>query len=146
VLPLAHYHYDRFDTPNDEQYGQWSVNFKTNPQGEISQALMSLDESEASFVRKPDASLSNPKTLLLYSGTYEYGSSTFEVTLKSDNFLYFSVPGQPVHQLLPYKSRKFRIKAFSDFTFEFVVKDGKAVSMKQIDPSGEYEFKRKTGQ
>ena len=143
VLPLGHYHYDRFDTPNDELYGQWSVNFKTNPQGEIFQAVMSLDESEASFVRKPDASLSDPKNLLPYTGKYEYGGATFEVMLKSDQFLYFLIPGQPAYQFFPYKARKFRIQAFSDVTYEFVVEDGKVVSMKQIDPSGEYVFKRK---
>src|SRR2546428_10726865 len=43
-LPLAHFHYDRFDTPDDEQDGKWSVNFSTNPQGEIAKALVSLDE------------------------------------------------------------------------------------------------------
>ena len=26
-LPLAHFHYDRFDSPNDEEEGKWSVNF-----------------------------------------------------------------------------------------------------------------------
>jgi CubicO group peptidase (beta-lactamase class C family) len=143
VLPLNHYHYDRFDTPNDEQYGLWSVNFKTNPQGEISQAVMSLDESEASFVRKPDASLNDPKVLQPYIGKYEYGGSTIEVMLKSGNFLYLLVPGQPAYQLFPYKPRKFRIQAFSDFTFNFTIEDGKVVSMKQIDPSGEYVFKKK---
>src|SRR6516162_8719475 len=30
--PLSHFHYDRFDTPDDEQYGRFSVNFRTNPQ------------------------------------------------------------------------------------------------------------------
>ena len=146
VLPLKHFHFDRFDTPNDEQYGLWSVNFKTNPQGEISQALMSLDEAEVVFVRRPDASLSAPKTLQEYTGKYESAGSTFDVSLKSDNNLYFSIPGQPVYQLVPYKPRKFRIQAFSDLTFEFVVKDGNVISMKQIDPSGEYEFKRKASQ
>lgn len=142
LLPLGHYHYDRFDTPNDEQFGQWSLNFKTNPQGEISQAVMSLDESEASFVRRADASLRDPKTLLLYTGKYVYGGSTLEVVLKSDNVLYFLVPGQPAYQLLPYKARVFRIQAFSDYTFEFVVEDGEVVAMKQIDPSGEYVLRK----
>jgi Domain of unknown function (DUF3471) len=32
-FPLSHFHYDRFDTPDDEQYGKFSVNFRTNPQG-----------------------------------------------------------------------------------------------------------------
>ena len=146
VLPLKHYHFDRFDSPNDEQYGLWSVNFKTNPQGEISQTVMSLDESEATFVRKPEASLSDPKTLQAYTGKYEPAGSTFDVSLKSDNNLYLNIPGQPVYKLIPYKLRKFRILTFSDFVIEFLVKDGKVVSMKQIDPSGEYEFKRKAEQ
>jgi len=30
-MPMSHFHYDRFDTPDDEQDGKWSVNFGTNP-------------------------------------------------------------------------------------------------------------------
>jgi hypothetical protein len=44
---MTRFHYDRFDTPDDEQDGKWSVNFRTNPQGDIDQAVMSLDEAEA---------------------------------------------------------------------------------------------------
>src|SRR5438445_5288748 len=43
---MSHFHYDRFDTPDDEQYGKFSVNFRTNPQGDIEGAMISLDESE----------------------------------------------------------------------------------------------------
>jgi len=39
---MTHFHYDRFDTPDDEQDGKWSVNFQTNPQGDIDKATMSL--------------------------------------------------------------------------------------------------------
>src|SRR5258707_15404160 len=48
---MTQFHYDRFDTPDDEQDGKWSVNFRTNPQGDIDQAVMSLDEDEAGFYR-----------------------------------------------------------------------------------------------
>ena len=34
-FPLTHFHYERFDTPDDEQDGKWSVNFATNPEGEL---------------------------------------------------------------------------------------------------------------
>lgn len=44
-LPLTRFHYDRFDTPDDEIYGKWSVNFITNPQGDVATAVMSLDEA-----------------------------------------------------------------------------------------------------
>src|SRR5499425_336223 len=53
-FPLSHFHYDRFDTPDDEQYGRFSLNFRTNPQGDIHEAVISLDEAEVVFTRKPE--------------------------------------------------------------------------------------------
>jgi hypothetical protein len=32
---------------------------------------------------------------------------------------------------------------FADFVFEFVVENGKVTLLKQRDPSGEYQFKKK---
>jgi len=143
VLPLTHFHYDRFDSPNDEEYGLWSLNYLTNPQGEIDRLTSSLDESEVTFIRRVDASLSDPKILQQYTGKYELGGGVLEVVLKDDNFLYLIVPGQPTYQLAPYKTHKFRIKGFADIIFEFVVENGKVIALKQRDPSGEYQFNRK---
>jgi len=143
VLPLNHYHYDRFDTPNDEELGLYSVNFYNNPQGDIDHLVISLDENEATFVRIPDTSLSNPATLTLYTGRYEFGGYPIDVILKNENQLFVSVPGQPVIHLIPYKSRIFHTKEFADYTFEFIVENGQVTAMKQKDPSGEYEIKRK---
>ncbi|RPH38203.1 serine hydrolase [bacterium] len=144
ILPLKHFHYDRFDTPNDEQYGLWSLHYATNPQGEIDKIAVSLDESEVAFVRSADPSLSDPATLQQYAGKYETASGgVVDVTLKADNFLYLVVPGQPTYQLVPYKAGKFHMKGFSDLVFEFIRQNGSVTSMKQHDPSGEYELKRK---
>jgi CubicO group peptidase (beta-lactamase class C family) len=143
VLPLKHFHYDRFDSPNDEQYGLWSLNYLTNPQGEIDRLTISLDESEVTFVRRADAALSDPQILKQYAGKYEIGGAVLEVTLKEDHFLYLTVPGQPVYQLTPYQAHKFRIKGFADIVIEFTIENGKVNSMKQRDPSGEYQFNRK---
>jgi CubicO group peptidase (beta-lactamase class C family) len=60
-LPLSHYHYDRFDTPDDELWGKWSVSFSTSPQGDVSTAVMSLDEAAVTFTRKVDAGLLDPR-------------------------------------------------------------------------------------
>jgi hypothetical protein len=51
-LPLAHFHYDRFDSADDEEEGKWSINFSTNPQGDVDKATVSLDEGEVVFVRR----------------------------------------------------------------------------------------------
>jgi len=34
-VSMNHFHYDRFDTLEDEQYGKFSVNFRSNPQGTL---------------------------------------------------------------------------------------------------------------
>jgi CubicO group peptidase (beta-lactamase class C family) len=141
-LPLSHFHYDRFDTPNDEQLGLFSLNFITNPQGDISGLTVSLDESEAVFKRRPDASLSVPTTLETYAGKYEIAGLILTVGLKN-NELVVSIPGSPDTHLIPYKTRHFKAKEFSDWTIEFIVENGKVTAMKQKDPSGEYVMKWK---
>src|SRR5438477_4402264 len=91
-LPLTHFHYDRFDTPNDEQDGKWSVIFSTHPQGDIDKATMSLDEAAATFTRRPapiDAAVAQRLV-----GTYETpGGFKFQVVMKAGS------PGRPGSEL-----------------------------------------------
>jgi CubicO group peptidase (beta-lactamase class C family) len=140
-LPLSHYHFDRFDTPNDEQYGLYSLNFITNPQGSIDGLLISLDENQTTFNKKVDASLSDPAILLKYVGKYEIAGGFLNIEL-IDKDLYIVIPGQPRYQLVPVKKYIFRIKEFADYRFEFVVENGNVTGVKQIDPSGEYLIKK----
>ena len=138
---MTHFHYDRFDTPDDEQDGKWSVNFATNPQGEIDKATMSLDEAEAVFVRRAptlDAELANR-----LAGTYMTpNGGKFQVVMKPGSGLYIVFPGAPDRELIPYKGLKFRIKEFADVVFEFVEENGQIKALKKTDPTGEYTFKR----
>ena len=138
-LPLKHFHYDRFDSPNDEQYGLWSLNFNTNPQGSIDCLHTSLDESETTFTRKTDVSLSDPAILAKYTGKYSIAGSYMNVELIDKN-LYLIVPGQPRIVLIPVKPDIFRIKEYPDYSFVFTIKNGEVTGFKQIDPSGEYNI------
>src|SRR5205809_6607163 len=134
-LPLAHFHYDRFDTPNDEQDGKWSVNFSTNPQGDIDRATMSLDEGEVTFVRR--AAALDPAVAQRIAGTYETASGAkFQVVMRPGSGLYVVRLGAPEQKLIPYKGLKFRIPEFADVIVEFVEENGQITAMKQIDPSG----------
>jgi CubicO group peptidase (beta-lactamase class C family) len=140
-LPMTHVHYDRFDTPDDEQYGKFSINFRTNPQGDIDKAVMSLDEAEAIFTRKADKL--GPEMLAKLAGTYETPTGIkFQVVAKEGGALSLVFAGEPEEDLIPYKGLKFRIKTFSDVMFEFVVENGQVKALKQTDPSGENVFKR----
>ncbi|HEV8702208.1 MAG TPA: serine hydrolase [Candidatus Polarisedimenticolia bacterium] len=143
-LPLDHFHYDRFDSPDDEQEGKWSVNFSTSPQGEIDKALVSLDEAEVTFTRRVPAELSAVTTLRQYAGTYETPTGArFEVVLKEDGTLGLVFPGQPFQALLPWRPHRFRVKEFSDVQYEFVVSGGRVTELRQIDASGTYTFVRR---
>ena len=141
-FPLTHFHYDRFDTPNDERFGIWSLNFATNPQGDVDKIVMSLDEAEAVFTRKSEAL--DPKLLQQLAGPYETATGfKIQVALKEDGNLYLVVPGQPEQMLIHYKGLQFRIKEFSDLVLEFVMENGRVKAIKQRDPSGEYVLTRK---
>src|SRR5213080_729755 len=141
-LPLAHFHYDRFDTPNDEENGKWSVSFSTNPQGDIDKATMSLDEGEVTLVRR--APTLDAATAQRLAGTYLTASgATFQVIARPGSGLYVVRLGAPEQKLIPYKGLKFRIPEFADVIVEFVEENGQITAMKQIDPSGEYISKKK---
>jgi hypothetical protein len=143
-LPLSHFHYDRFDTPDDEQDGKWSVNFLTNPQGEINRAELSLDEAAVAFTRRVPAVLATAATLRQYLGTYETANgSKFDVVLRPDGTLAIQYANGTFQNLIPWQPHRFRIKEFADVVFEFTVTNGKVTELRQSDPSGEYKFVRK---
>jgi CubicO group peptidase (beta-lactamase class C family) len=143
-MPLSHFHYDRFDTPDDEEEGKYSVNFLTNPQGEIDRAEMSLDEAAIAFTRRVPAALSNPATLRQYLGTYITPSGgKFDVVLRPDGTLAIQYANGTFQNLIPWQSRRFRIKEFADVVFEFVTENGRVTALKQTDPSGEFTFTRR---
>lgn len=141
-FPMSHFHYERFDTPDDEQDGKWSVNFSTNPQGDVDKATMSLDEAEATFLRKSptlDAALAER-----LAGTYETPSGfKFQVVARPGGELYLVSSGSPEQKLIPYKRLTFRLAEFADSLVEFVEENGQITGLKQIDPSGEYLSKRR---
>jgi CubicO group peptidase (beta-lactamase class C family) len=141
-FPLTHFHYERFDTPDDEQDGKWSVNFATNPEGDVDLATMSLDEADAVFKRK--APTTDGALAERLAGTYETPNGLkFQVVTRPGGELYVLFPGQPDEKLIPYKGLKFRVPEFADVVFEFVEENGQVTSLKQTEPSGEYVFKRK---
>ena len=141
-MPLMHFHYDRFDTPDDEQNGKWSVNFRTNPQGDIEQAVMSLDEAEAVFARKPEKL--DPKLLTQLGGSYETPTGVkIQVIYQEASGLSLVSPGAPPVLLSQVKGLQFRAPQFSDVIFEFVVENGRVTALKQREPRGEFSFPKR---
>ena len=117
TLPLHHYHYDRFVSPDDEIDGKWSLLFSTDAQGTIQNVKVSLDEKEVVFIRKADAKLTDPAFLKSLTGAYELNGNTLNLVVSNKELMITSAPPQ---HLDPYKGTMFRIREFSDQTIEFV--------------------------
>jgi CubicO group peptidase (beta-lactamase class C family) len=140
-LPLKQFHYDRFDSPDDKLFGKRSINFGTNPQGDIDKATLYLEEAEAIFTRKPETL--DHERLKQLAGTYEAPSgSRFRISLEGDT-LSMAFLGQPSDKLVPYKGYKFKVLHNADSVVEFIVENGQVKGLKQIEPAGTYIFTRK---
>ncbi|HYL85790.1 MAG TPA: serine hydrolase [Candidatus Angelobacter sp.] len=140
-FPMSHYHYDRFDTPDDEQYGKFSVNFRMNPQGDIHEAVISLDEAEVVFTRKPETL--DAATMQKLAGTYMTPTNVkFEVRYQPGAGLSIAFPGAPPQELILVKGLQFRTARFADDIYEFVLENGQVKALKERDPSGEFVFPR----
>jgi len=140
-LPLTHFHYDRFDTPDDERFGKWSVNFLTSPRGDLDKAVMSLDQAEATFQRRPEKV--DSETLKKLAGHYQTAAGfKFQILLKEDGTLVYSFPGSPEEALVPYKGLQFRVREFSDVVFEFVLEGGEVKALKRRNAAGEFTHTR----
>jgi CubicO group peptidase (beta-lactamase class C family) len=118
TLPLKHYHYDRFVSPDDEIDGKWSLLFSTDSQGTVQNVKVSLDEKEVVFIRKADAKLTDLAFLKTLTGAYELNGSTVNLVISNKELMITSAPPQ---HLDPYKGMTFKIREFSDQTIEFMV-------------------------
>ena len=140
-FPMSHFHYDRFDTPDDEQDGKYSVNFRTNPQGDVDTAVISLDEAEVVFTRRPETL--DPKLLEKLAGVYlTPGGVKFQVVYQPGEGLSLLFAGQPPTKLIPVKGLQFKTPQFADDIYEFVMENGQVKALKERDPSGEFTFAR----
>lgn len=137
-LPLSHYHYNRFDTPDDEDFGKWSLNYLINPQGEIGSFTVSLDQKEAKFVKKVDPLLSNPKVLQQYVGFYGDESFEFEVKMTGEKLTY----GGLNTALIPHKPHVFKVENFDDRLIEFIVETNGVEGIRLKYSEGILEFKK----
>ena len=141
MLPLHHYHYDRFVSEDDELNGKWSLLFTTDAQGTVQNIRTSMDEKEVVFVRKADARLSDPAFLKTLVGTYELNGNTISLIISNNQLI---VAGSPPQHLDPYKGMTFRIREFSDQTVEFILDESNKPTGAKLTFDGKSVIYKKT--
>ena len=118
MMPLQHYHYDRFVSADDEINGKWSLMFNSDAQGAVQQIKVSLDEKEVVFTKKADARLTDPEFIKNLTGQYELNGNILNIAISNNELIVNSAPPQ---HLEPYKGTTYRIREFSDQTIGFII-------------------------
>jgi CubicO group peptidase (beta-lactamase class C family) len=120
---LTHFHYDVFEVPKDElnPFSQEKVQFHTNLAGEIDSLGIPFEAAlkDITFVRLGDRGMTQKTFLEPLTGRYQYGPVLAVVAMKGDAALTLALPGQPVYNLVPVRSRKFSIKELNGYSVEF---------------------------
>ncbi|CAB3650535.1 D-aminopeptidase [Paraburkholderia sediminicola] len=140
-LPLNHFHYDRFDTPDDEVDGAWSVLFQTSSLGDIDRVVIWLDQADAVFKRVPDAV---PQSVIdKITGTYVTAIGIKAVVrLNRGQKLTLRFPNGPAEVLVPFKDLQFRSYLSPDTTFEFVMDGDRVKALRHWDAIAEFVLTR----
>lgn len=141
-FPLERYHYDRFDTFYDaEDDLKFSLNFRTNSEGDIDSFVNDSWSTESVFTRKPETL--DPKMLAQLAGVYiEPDKVRLQVVYEPASGLSLVYPpGAPPRPLTPVKGLQFTTPTSHAVVFEFVMMNGRVTALKirnaygeQVDP------------
>ncbi len=123
---LEHWHYDTFRGHLKELDDQKiMVQFLANADGEIDRISVPLEISVAPiiFERQPPAYLSDPAYLAQLIGDYEITGVTVRIEIKGGNTLVVVVPGQPAHDLVPYRGTEYKFAGLTGYGLKFIIDD-----------------------
>jgi len=146
--PLAHFHYDVFEIPEDplNPFEKTKVQFLMNSSGQIDRLLLPLEPNvkEIVFTRMAEEQMRQRAFLEPLTGEYVLGAQTVAVTLQGDDTLILNVPGQRPYELVPRTGMTFDIKGLTGFSLEFK-KDaaGAVAEVVFYQPNGTFVAKRK---
>jgi CubicO group peptidase (beta-lactamase class C family) len=144
AFDIEHYHYDVFTLSGEDFEEPMKAVFYTDIKGNISAIETSLEDSvdPIRFKRLPERSMMNKEFLQKFTGKYELIGIVVAVTLKGENTLFVTVPGQPDYELVPYKGTEFNLKNLQGYSVEFTEENGKVTKLVFKQPNGNFEAKR----
>lgn len=128
-FPLEHYHYDIFDLIWELFDTRLKVSFFTDVKGNIQRLSVPLEAAvdEIVFTRIPEQRMKEKRFLEQFTGTYELLGLKLIVSLKGDDALAATIPGQPEYELIPYQGTEFNLKGLAGFSLEFKLDDAGSV-------------------
>ncbi len=146
--PLEHWHYEVFnggENPVDGTFRDFKIQFVTGLDGQLSGVRATMDpnvESET-FQRAADRQLRDPVYIARFVGNYQRTvGAPVNVQQKNDKLL-FTVPGQPLYELIPQRNNTFELKGMRGFSLRFNLDaTGKVIEAAIKQPNGIFVARR----
>jgi CubicO group peptidase (beta-lactamase class C family) len=138
-FPLEHYHYDIFELTWELFDTRLKVSFFTDVKGNIQRLSVPLEPAvdEIVFTRIADKRMKEKRFLEQFTGTYELLGMKLIVSLKGEDTLVATIPGQPEYELIPYQGTEFNLKGLVGFSIEFKLDDaGSVIEAELAQPDG----------
>jgi CubicO group peptidase (beta-lactamase class C family) len=148
TFSLDHYHYDIFELEFEESKERLKLSFTSNIKGDIDGFTAPFEPTAAdiAFKRRPAQEMREKSFLERFVGVYEIAGVNVTISLKGENTLQASLPGQPDYELVPYKDTEFTLKGLSGFSVAFTADASGAVASAVItQPNGVFTATKKAG-
>jgi CubicO group peptidase (beta-lactamase class C family) len=122
--PLAHRHYETFETPqlpHDLNPDRLAISFSTDRDGNVVSLSAQLDPLVADivFMRAPGGDCMDAGYREACVGRWRHGSTNHVVSLHPDGQLTLKPDYQPLYHLAPYQGGIFSIRELEGFRVEF---------------------------
>ncbi len=139
-MAVEHYHYDIFEAKNENFDQDYKLQYHLDLKGNVEKVAVQLEPMAPPvvFTRMADASLKNKAFLEQFVGEYELMGMTVTVTLRGEDSLLVSVPGQGDVVLEPYQGTTFNLKGLPGFSIEFKQENGAVTEAKIAQPNGTF--------
>ncbi len=121
VLPIHHYHYDIFELLLEQSNEKMKISFLTNVKGDIDTLIAPFETTgnDIIFKHTPNKQMRERTFLEQFVGAYTFLEMELVISLKKEDTLGISFPGQPDYELKPYKGTEFLVKDISGISVEF---------------------------
>jgi|WetSurMetagenome_2_1015567.scaffolds.fasta_scaffold39463_2 CubicO group peptidase (beta-lactamase class C family) len=144
-IGLKHYHYDIFETFENDEVPNTKISFFSNLKGDIDKATVPLQSGvkDIEFKRVVEKKNVDKSSLEKYVGEYEISGVVTKVNIRGINTLILTVPGQPDYELIPTGNNEFDLKDLAGFSVKFTELSGKITEIIFNQPNGIFTAKRK---
>ncbi|MCX6163261.1 MAG: serine hydrolase [Ignavibacteriae bacterium] len=142
---LSHYHYDIFETIDNDVIPKIKISFYTNLKGDIDKISIPLQDGvkDIEFKKVVEKKDIDKSSLNKYIGDYEISGTVTKISLRGGNTLILSITGQPDYELIPIGENGFNIKDLEGFSVKFTEVSGKITEIVFNQPNGVFTAKRK---